>query len=165
MQVNREARLARIELQRRKAEAFLDGLDEQDRINHVAAAMLYLAEGAKGEGAFAFGNSDHRIIRYRMYLLRTSFDVDESKFRIQVMCRADQDEAELQAYWSEVTGIHQFIKTHIDARTEGSPTKRLDYKGVCKTSYHDVSLRRYLDALAHGLMERALVDCAAETLG
>jgi hypothetical protein len=156
MRVNREARLARIELQRQKAEAFLDTLDDQDRINHVAAAMLYLGEGAKGEGAFAFGNSNPQIIRYWMYLLRTSFDVDESKFRIQVMCRADQDEAELQRYWSEVTGIHQFIKTHIDARTEGIPTKRLNYKGVCKISYHDISLRRYLDALAHGLMERAV---------
>jgi hypothetical protein len=152
---HRQARLHRIATQRTKAMQLLDELTDHQYVNHIAAAMLYLGEGAKREGVFAFGNSDPRIIRYWMFLLRSSFDIDESKFRIQIMRRADQDEAELQAYWSNVTGIYRFIKSHVDPRTEGAPTKRLDYKGVCKVSYHDVSLRRYLDALAHGLMARA----------
>jgi hypothetical protein len=159
MKINREARLGRIEAARLKAQTFLNTLTSPHQTNHIAAAMLYLGEGAKGEGAFAFGNSDPRVIRYWMYLLRSSFDIDESKFRIQIMHRADQNEAELQQYWSEVTGVYQYIKSHVDARTAGIPTKRLNYKGVCKVSYHDVALRRYLDALAHQLMARA-VDVA-----
>lgn len=155
---NRKARLERIDLQRQKAIAYLSTMTEQRHADHVAAAMLYLAEGAKGEGAFAFGNSDPRIVRYWMHLLRKNFDIDESKFRIQIMHRADQNEDELRVFWSQITNVHRHIKGHVDARTIGVPTKRLDYKGVCNISYHDVSLRRYLDALAHELMARADVS-------
>ena len=154
--VNREARLARIRTEKHKANALLDTLDDQYLANHIAAAMLYLGEGAKREGVFSFGNSDPQIIRYWLHLLRTSFTVDESKFSLQIMSRADQDIKELMQYWTQVTGISRYIKGHVDARTEGSPTKRPDYKGVCKISYHDVSIRRYLDALAQGLMDRAI---------
>jgi hypothetical protein len=35
----------------------------------------------------------------------------------------------------------------VDTRTEGKPTKRLSYKGVCTVHSFDLSLRRYLDAL------------------
>lgn len=153
---NRQARLDRIRAAQTQAEELLDTLDNQHRTNHVAAAMLYLAEGAKQEGAFKFGNSDPQVIRYWLYLLRTSFAIVESKFSIQLMLRADQDEQELKSFWTSVTGIDRFIASHVDARTVGKPTKRLAYKGVCQVAYHDVSIRRYLDALARGLMERAV---------
>lgn len=154
--VNREARLARNETEKVKANALLDTLDDQYLANHIAAAMLYLGEGAKREGVFTFANSNPQVIRYWMYLMRTSFTLDESKFCLQIMSRADQNIDELMQYWTEVTGISRYIKGHVDARTEGIPTKRLDYRGVCSVTYRDVSIRRYLDALAHGLMDRAL---------
>lgn len=158
MMAHRQARLARIDEARNQAEALLATLDDLTRTNQIAAAMLYLAEGAKAETAFAFGNSNPQIIRYWLYLLRTSFTIDESKFRIQVMCRADQDEVDLRQYWMDLTGITRCIKSHVDARTEGKATRRIDYKGVCLIHYYDISIRRYLDALAHGLMARAVGD-------
>lgn len=154
--VNRDARLARIEAAQKQAQALLDGLSDVHRTNHIAAAMLYLGEGAKGESAFGFSNSNPQIIRYWMYLLRASFTIDESKFRIQIMCRADQDEPELRAYWTAITGITHYIKSHVDVRTEGQATRRTNYKGVCLVHYYDLAIRRYLDALAHGLMTRAV---------
>jgi transposase-like protein len=163
MMAHRQARLDRIDKAQKQAEALLETLDDWCHINQIAAAMLYLAEGAKAETAFAFGNSDPQIIRYWLYLLRTSFTLDEAKFRIQVMCRADQDEAELRQYWMDLTGITRCIKSHIDARTQGKATKRAEYKGVCLVHYYDVSIRRYLDALAHGLMARAVGDAPAST--
>ena len=159
---NRQARIGRINAEKLNAYAFLDTLDDQHKANHIAAAMLYLAEGAKAEGKFAFGNSNPQVIRYWLYLLRTSFSVDESKFRIQLMTRADQDLEQLRNYWSEVTGIDNFMVGHVDARTEGKPTRRADYMGVCQISYFDVSIRRYLDALAAGMMSRALGDEVVE---
>jgi hypothetical protein len=155
IEANRQARLARIQVEKAKAELLLDTISNQHLANHIAAAMLYLGEGSKGEGAFAFANSNPHVIRYWLYLLRTSFTVDESKFCLQIMSRADQNIDQLMQYWTEVTGISRYIKGNVDARTEGIPTKRPDYKGVCKVNYHDVSIRRYLDALAHGLMDRA----------
>lgn len=153
---NRQARLSRIELQRKKAEAFLNSLDDIQRTNHIAAAILYLGEGAKSEGAFSLGNSNPQVVRYWMYLLRSSFDIDESKFSLQIMSRYDQDPTELAHFWSEVTSVTKVLQGHVDTRTEGKPTKRLEYKGVCKVQYYDLSIRRYLDALAQGLMARAL---------
>ncbi len=153
---HRRGRLARIEVAKIRAEAFLDKLPDQHRLNHVAAAMLYLGEGAKADGALSFANSNPQIIRYWVYLLRTSFDVVESKFSLQLMTRADQDRDELRQYWTSVTKIERYIKGSVDARTQGKPTMRSDYKGVCSVVYYDFSIRRYLDALAHGLMERSV---------
>ena len=153
---HRQARLDRIKLEQDKAEAFLNTLDDIHQVNHIAAAMLYLGEGAKTEGSFALGNSNPQVVRYWMYLLRRSFEIDEAKFRLQIMSRFDQDEKELGQYWAEVTGINHIHKGHVDARTEGKPTLRTDYKGVCNIHYYDLTIRRYLDALAHGLMARAV---------
>lgn len=153
---NRNARLGRIEAAKAEATKFLSSLTSEQQTNRVAAAMLYLGEGAKGEATCTFTNSNPNIIRYWLFLLRASFDIDESKFRLHIMARADQHDSELRAYWTEVTGINRFIKTYLDARTQGKPTKRPGYMGVCAVSYHDISLRRYLDALAQGLMECAL---------
>ena len=72
------------------------------------------------------------------------------------MMRADQNDEDLRQYWSKMTDIKRYIKSNIDARTQGKATGRLDYKGVCAVHYFDISIRRYLDALAHGLMARAL---------
>lgn len=155
-EAHRRARLARIDTARLQAEALLDGLDDLHRAKHIAAAMLYLGEGAKREGACAFGNSNPRVICYWLHLLRTSFSIDESKLCIQLSIRYDQDEQALLEFWQGVTMIERSIKGHVDRRTEGKPTKRTQYKGVCTIHYFDISLRRYLDALAQGLMARAL---------
>ena len=153
---HRQARLDRIKLEQDKAEVFLNTLDDIHQVNHIAAAMLYLGEGAKSEGAFCFANSDPQLIKYWVYLLRTSFEIDEAKFRVRIVARFDQSSDELEAFWLDTAGIATCIKTFSDARTEGKPTLRTDYKGVCKVHYYDVSIRRYLDALAHGLMARAV---------
>lgn len=156
MEAHRQGRLDRIQVAKDKAEAVLSTISDRQLVNHVAAAMLYLGEGAKSEGAFAFANSNPEIIRYWLYLMRSSFDLDESKFRIRVICRHDQNVQELETYWTQLTGINHTIKASMDARTEGKPTNRTDYRGVCSIVYHDAALRRYLDALAHGLMAQAI---------
>lgn len=152
---HRKGRLKRIQQQQERAEAFLSGLENMHQINHIAAAMLYLGEGAKGEGVFSFGNSNPQVISYWLYLLRTSFAICESKFCLHIQHRYDQNGEELVKYWQELTDIQRFMKCNIDKRTEGKPTKRQQYKGVCTVIYYDISLRRYLDALAHGLIARA----------
>ena len=61
---HRQARINRIAIEREKAKVFLDTLDDIHRVNHIAAAMLYLGEGAKTEGSFCFVNSNVQIIKY-----------------------------------------------------------------------------------------------------
>ena len=63
----------------------------------IALAMLYLGEGAKTNGgSLMFGNSDPSIISLFLSLLRRCYDIDESKFRFTLQCRADQDIKKLE---------------------------------------------------------------------
>ena len=58
------------------------------------------------------------------------------------MCRADQNTKKLEKFWSNITRIplSQFYKPRKDARTIGKPTKRKDYKGVCKIDYFSADI-------------------------
>ena len=102
----------------------------------IALAMLYLGEGAKNRkrGSVTFGNSDPLTVSLFLCLLRVVYKIDESKIRCTLQCRADQDIKRLEKYWSRVTDIpfERFYKARIDPRTIGKPSKKLDYKGVCR---------------------------------
>ena len=110
----------------------------------IALAMLYLGEGAKNykRGSIMFGNSDPFIINLFLYLLRHCYDINESKFRCTLLCRADQNIKKLEKFWSQITKIpsSRFYKARIDSRTIGKPSKKLDYKGVCKIDYFSADL-------------------------
>ena len=104
----------------------------------IAIAMLYLGEGSKTQkGSLIFGNSSPFIISLFLYLLRYCYDIDEKKFRCTLQCRADQNIKGLEKFWSQITKISlsQFYKARVDSRTIGKPSKKLDYKGVCRIDY------------------------------
>lgn len=104
----------------------------------IALALLYMTEGARSnKGALTFSNSDPRIIRLFLKLIRKTFDIDESKFRCTLQCRADQNTGRLRTFWSETTGIplSNCYLPRIDPRTVGIPTKKVDYRGVCRIDY------------------------------
>ena len=109
----------------------------------IALAMLYLGEGFKHrKGSMAFGNSDPGTIKLFMKLMRRCYEIDESKFRCTLQCRADQNIRKLEKFWSEVTDIppNKFYGARIDPRTIGIPTKKLEYKGVCKIDYFSADI-------------------------
>jgi hypothetical protein len=109
----------------------------------IALAMLYLSEGSKYQrGSLMFGNTDPFIISLYMHLLRRCYNINESKFRCTLQCRADQNIKKLEKFWSHITKIplSQFYKARIDPRTIGKPSKKLDYKGVCRIDYFSSEL-------------------------
>jgi len=104
----------------------------------LCLSMLYLGEGGKtGRGSLMFGNSDPFIISLYLFLLDYCYGIEEHKIRCTVQCRADQNIEQLEKFWSKITKISndKFYKTRIDPRTKGKPTKKIDYKGVCKIDY------------------------------
>jgi len=122
----------------------------RDRVSHLASklkdkntskialAMLYLGEGSKKQlGSLMFGNSDPATVKLFLELLRYCYKIDENKFRCTLQCRADQNIKKLEKFWSDVSKIPptQFYKARIDPRTIGKPSKKLDYKGVCRIDY------------------------------
>jgi len=142
-----------------KREKFLREIDQKNRhlinllnnkdVSKISLAMLYLAEGSKTtKGSLMFGNSDPLIIRLFMGFLRQCYRVDEKKLRCTLQCRADQNIKKLEKFWSKITKIplSQFYKARIDPRTIGKPSRKPDYKGVCRIDYFsantDLELKR-----------------------
>lgn len=139
------ARKIALETNRKKRETYLGelrssnnhliGLLQSADVAKLMAVMLFLGEGAKNRrGSLMFGNSDPAIIKLFLQLLRKCYKIDESKFRCTVQCRADQNVEYLERFWSKVTQIplNKFYKARIDPRTIGKPSKKKDYKGVCR---------------------------------
>jgi hypothetical protein len=112
-------------------------------IAKIVLAILYLGEGGKNQkGSLLFGNSDPFVISLFLHLLRFCYDVDERKFRCTLQCRADQNIKKLEKFWSQITKIPltQFYKARVDPRTIGRPSRKKDYKGVCRIDYLSADL-------------------------
>ena len=110
----------------------------------ISLAMLYLGEGSKDpkRGSLVFGNSDPLVVRLFLWLLRYCYKIDEKKLHCTLQGRADHNTKELEQFWSRVTQIplSQFYKVQIDPRTIGKPSKKPDYKGVCRIDYFSADL-------------------------
>ena len=126
-------------------------------LGKLFCGLLYICEGSRypSSRVLGFGNSDPRLIRLFLHLLRHYFRIEERKFRCQIPHRCDQSWDSLAHYWSQVTGIpkRQFYKTKPDLRTIGRPTRRKDYQGVCFIQYLDTTLQLTLQSMGEALME------------
>jgi hypothetical protein len=149
----KKAHLCSVEASKKRRQEYLNKIEK--RIKHlkkhmgskdiakIVLAMLYLGEGAKNSRrAFVLGNSDPRIIRLYLRLLRRCYPIDEKKFRCTLQCRADQDIPFLEKFWSEKTQISldQFYKARIDPRTVGKKSRKPEYKGVCRIDYFSADI-------------------------
>jgi hypothetical protein len=128
-------------------------------IAKITVGMLYLGEGSKmNKGHLTFANSDPKVIRLFLNLLRYSYNINETKFRCTVQCRADQKIEELERFWSKTTKIprSQFYKTRIDPRSIGHPSRKKDYKGVCRIEYFSADLFNELLKIGEVICEMGL---------
>lgn len=127
---------------------------ENKQVALVALAMLCLGEGSKNSDLY-LGNSDPRIIKLFISLLKKCFVFDIEKVRCTVQCRADQNIQELENYWSRVSGIPKrlFYKTRVDPRTLGKKTTRSGYMGVLRVDYMNREVQKTLMVLYNLLAE------------
>ncbi len=114
-------------------------------VGKLLLATLYWCEGNKypGSRCLRFGNSDSKMITLFITLLRQCYQIDESKFRMTIQCRSDQNQVDLSAYWTTITGIPstQQYKSRVDSRSIGKSTLKLNYRGVCVIDYFDTNLQ------------------------
>ena len=118
-------------------------LFKDNKVSKIVLAILYATEGSRTRrSSLMFGNSDPSIITLFLGLLRKSYSLDETKFRCTVQCRADQNTKELIYFWSKTTRIpiKQFYAARIDARSIGKPSRKKDYKGVCRIDYFSADI-------------------------
>ncbi len=124
-------------------------------IQAIVCAMIYQCEGAKSiRSSITFTNSDPRLIASFLFLLRNSFNVNESRFRILMHLHKYHNENIQKEFWSTVTGIpkEQFQKTYL--KPSSGKYKKEGYPGCIKVYYSDVSVARKLHSIAKTFMER-----------
>jgi hypothetical protein len=121
-------------------------------VTEIALAMLYLGEGAKTRSQLGLGNSDPKVVRFYVDALRKLYSVPDSKLRVDLHLRADQDERTLKRYWSRQINVplSRFNYVIKDKRTVGKPTYP-GYKGVCFVAGGGVEIQRRLLYLAEVL--------------
>lgn len=80
----------------------------------IAGTALYAGEGTKGDGRVALTNTDPAWVRFFLHWLRSCFEVDESRLRVQLYLHQGLDLAAATAHWASVTGIPttQFMKPY-----------------------------------------------------
>lgn len=149
-----KARKVALRIQKKKRKNYLESLKSRNahlaqiikdpNVAKIALAVLYLGEGRKNikRSSLMFGNSDPNIVKFFLDLLRVCYNIDESKFRCTVQCRADQKIEELEKFWQDITKVppSQFYKARIDPRTVGKISKKPEYRGVCRIDYFSAEL-------------------------
>ncbi len=122
----------------------------------LICGILYVCEGSKypTTRCLSFANSDPKMTKFFLTMLRKYFDIDEKKFRCRIQQRYDQNSDKLKRFWSKIAKVplSQFYKNYTDKRTKGKLTAKKDYKGVCNLQYFDTSLQFELQAIGEAVI-------------
>lgn len=108
--------------------------------NKTLCSFLYWAEGEKKSNSVTFVNSDSLMIKCFLTLFRSSFKLDEKKFRALIHVHEYHNEIEMKNYWSNITDIplSQFSKSYLKPHTK--KTIREGYKGTISIRYYDYKI-------------------------
>lgn len=108
----------------------------------LLASLLYWCEGAKypSTGYVAFANSDWRLLKTFLELLRLGFNIQDDRLRAHLQIHSTQDYQKQLSFWSQLLKIPstQFYKPTVTHPTHSM--KRRDYKGTCTVKYYNVEL-------------------------
>ncbi len=119
-------------------------------------AMLYWAEGAKHEkvSGVKFTNTDPKLAKLYITLLRKCYNIDEKKFRLRLHMHYYHRIKTVKKFWSKILNIpeYQFASAYIKKR---SRTKRFrkNFMGICFINYLDSSIRKEILELGYKLQE------------
>jgi len=117
----------------------------------IAIAMLYWGEGSKK--TFEFINSDGKMIKLYLAIVRRMLKIPEERIKPTVRVFTGMDPEACLSYWARITGIpkHRFFFRMNDGGTRG----RTQY-GLCR-----ITIRKGSNGLK---LMRSLVDQAADDL-
>lgn len=130
-----------------KAIRMLKNISLTDNLSKLCCALMWRCEGNKNSSFLRFTSSDATLIANFLSLLRTSFSLDESKFRVLVHLHAYHNDKEQKKFWSKVTNIpiNQFHKSYQKSNT--GIRKKEGYQGCIALTYYDVKIAKELEAL------------------
>jgi hypothetical protein len=143
----RRKKLERGEVAKLKAIETLKSFILDKNVSKILCSFLYWGEGAKTEDhGVVMANSDPLMIRVFLYLLRSSFDINEQKLSGYLHLHSYHDIEVQKNFWSNVTGIpHDKIKIYL--KKESGINKRAGYPGCIQIRYNSVELFKEISFL------------------
>lgn len=135
---------------------YLLQIKSKKEINKLLCSFLYWGEGEKNRNAVIFVNSDPIMIGCFLKLIRSSFVLDERKFRSLVHVHEYHKNEEIKKYWSKITRIplSQFTKSYSKPHT--GTNIREGYKGTISIRYYDYKIALELSFIYNRFAERLL---------
>jgi len=120
-------------------------------------SVLYWAEGSKGRGMLKFANTDPKLMKLFITLLRRSYLLDETKFRVGLHLHWYHKERDVKKFWSELLGIPitQFHKTYHKKRSK-EKVFRKNIGGICFLIYNSDDLREKVAHYSYALGDKLI---------
>lgn len=114
----------------------------------ILSALLFWCEGNKTQlNMVRFTNSDPKMIKLFLYLLRKGFNLDETKFRCLIHLHEYHNEKEQIKYWSKITNIPQDQFHNSYRKPNTGKRKRKDYPGCLALTYYNDKISKELWAI------------------
>jgi hypothetical protein len=110
----------------KESKALIDGINKKDWI--LIVVSLYWAEGAKRD--FSFSNTDPKMVKVFISILRNIFGVKNEDFKISLRLYEDLDKNKCIRYWSSVVGFSLRGRVSINI-LKGSKIGKLQF-GMCR---------------------------------
>lgn len=154
---NKKRRLHLDRLKRVQDESlkFIHSFDLHDqKMCKLLCSFLYWGEGGKVDLNASFINSDNKMVKTYVFLLRKAFKIDERKFRALVHIHDYHNEEKVKKYWSKITKIPltQFTKSY--RKPHSGRNKHPGYMGTIKIKYYDVQIANELKAIYNTLADK-----------
>lgn len=125
----------------------------------IVGAMLYWAEGSKGQGSgVQIANSDPELIRFMTIWLSKICGVSPKKLKAWLNIHANQDDKKIEEYWSNITGIPlgNFGKSYIKPEGTGH-RKNILSNGVIRIQFGSEDLKQRIMSWIQALYCRQLL--------
>lgn len=116
----------------------INKIHKSKELYKLLASFLFWTEGGKStDGYVFFVNSDPKMVSLFVYLLRKSFDINESKFRCMIHIHEYHNEKTQLKFWSKIAKIpiKQFSKSYLKPHT--GKRIRDGYQGSVRIRYYD----------------------------
>ncbi|MEK7202282.1 MAG: hypothetical protein AAB669_02015 [Patescibacteria group bacterium] len=124
-----------------------------DETVKLLGAAIYWAEGTK-KGATRVTNSDPALILFMVYWLRRVFGIETSSIKAWLNIYSQQDEKDLIAFWSDLTGIpaKNFGKSYIKPESKNYKKNTLYYGTVQISVPKSTDLQYRIQGLVRGFI-------------
>lgn len=134
-----------------------DSLQSSPVLDKCFCSLLYWCEGGKhGNNFVQFTNSDPKLIQSFLKLLRSSFNIVESKFRICIHLHEYHDIDQQIDFWHRISQIskEQFIKPYI--KKSAHKRIRKEYQGCCQIRYYDSEINNQITMTAKACLDKII---------